>query len=202
MTDDLRIGYSVIGYPAAGKSEAARSLASHTQGILIESGDVVRRGAESHFGQPADDLTSDQLGEYSTQRREEDGGTYVADDIVEQLEAHDEFPRRVAIISGMRDTESTPVFESYFDHYFICWVHATFDTRLERLRERGRQDEDGFTKDYLAKRDGRESMWGTSDLAFESDYTVENEGRLSELDARMEAVASSSAITIQTEEGT
>lgn len=176
--DTLREGYAIIGLAAAGKSEAGRILAAELDAINIETGDLVRRGAREHFDTPTDQLTSDELGDYSTMRRETDGGDYVAQDTIAELEAHDEFPESPAIVTGMRDTESPALFGKFFDTFEIIWVHAEFDTRLERLQGRGRQDEADFGKSDLATRDGRESMWGTTDLAFMADAKVPNEGTL------------------------
>lgn len=176
-----RVGIAVVGYPGAGKSEAGRILADLTGGILIETGDIVREGAEEHFGKPAEDLPSGVLGDYSTMRREQDGGDYVAQDVLEQLSAYEDFPERPAIISGMRDTESPALFREHLDRFGIVWVHAEFDVRLQRLQDRGRQDEGGYSREELAERDGRESMWGVSDLSFIADARVSNESSLEEL---------------------
>ncbi|EMA47622.1 AAA family ATPase [Halococcus saccharolyticus] len=175
---NYREGYAIIGLPAAGKSEAGEILADELDAINIETGDLVRRGAREHFDTPTDQLTSDELGDYSTMRRETDGGDYVAQDTITELEAHDEFPERPAIVTGMRDTESPALFGEFFDSFEIVWVHAEFDTRLSRLQGRGRQDEADFEKGDLAKRDGRESMWGTTDLAFMADAKIRNENSL------------------------
>lgn len=176
-----RVGYAIVGYPAAGKSEAGRILADLTDGVMIETGDIVRRGAEEHFAQPSDTLTSKQLGDYSTMRRETDGGDYVAQDALSRLDNNPDFPTSPAIITGLRDTEAPQCFDEHLDTFRIIWIHADFDERLQRLQQRGRQDEGDFTKADLAERDGRESMWGTSDLSFMADIHIRNEGTMDDL---------------------
>lgn len=184
-----RVGIAVVGYPGAGKTEAGEMLANLTDGILIETGDIVRAGAEEHYGKPAEDLASGVLGDYSTMRREQDGGDYVAQDVLKRLAAHVEFPERPAIISGLRDTESPGLLRKHLDHFEIVWIHAPFDVRLQRLQDRGRQDEGGYDREELAERDGRESMWGVSDLSFMADSQIPNEGTLKELRNRLALVA-------------
>lgn len=184
-----REGIAICGFPGAGKSEAGHILAELTDGINIETGDIVREGAQSHFDRPSTELSSDELGDYSTMRRERDGGEYVAQDTIERLEQHSAFPEHPAIITGMRDSESPALFGEFFAFFRIVWIHADFDTRLERLQGRGRQDESAFTKENLARRDGRESMWGTSDCTFKADIHIDNGGSLAELREQLREVA-------------
>jgi len=179
-------GIVVVGLPGAGKTEGGKFAAVALNGAhVIETGGVVRRGAAQFYQQDVEDLTSDQLGEYSTMRRERDGGDYVARDVIDTLETEaggDES----AVIIGMRDTEAIPVLEDYFDGLQIVWIHAPHDVRLERLQDRDRQDEAGFTSEDLQRRDGRESMWGTPEWAFHADVRVLNTGTLDHLRRRVE----------------
>lgn len=175
MSRTEKVGYGICGYAGAGKSTAAEMIADWTGAINIETGDTVRAGAEDHFGVSADELSSDELGEYSTMRREEDGGDYVAQDIIDQLERRDDFPAKPVVVCGIRDTEVPALFRDWFDSFELIAIHADFDTRLHRLRGRGRNGEDAFDKHDLAERDGRESMWGTADCIARSDTVIWNE---------------------------
>lgn len=173
---------AVVGYPGAGKSTAGRILSTGLSGIHIETGDVVRAGAVEYYDvDGTEELSSEQLGQYSTMRRRDDGGDYVAQDVIDQLERMENFPRETAVIVGMRDTAVPELFDEYFDDFVTVWVHATFETRLERLQERGRNGEDTFTEDDLKYRDGRENMWGTAECAFQADLRVMNEKSIEEL---------------------
>lgn len=181
-----REGYAIVGYPGAGKSLAGEILSEKIDGITIETGDIVREGAEGYFGTSAEELPSDKVGEYSTMRREVDGGDYVAQDVITLLENNSRFPENPAIIVGMRDTESLELLRTFFDRFEIIWIHARFDRRLQRLIERDRQDEGDFTKEKLKIRDGRENMWGTGDLVFEADVAIHNDGTIAELEDKIE----------------
>lgn len=181
--------YGIVGYPGAGKSEAGRLLSNEIGGINIETGNIVRQGAEQYFGMPSDEILSDDLGDYSTMRRERDGGDYVAQDVITKLTENKKYPDQPAVITGIRDTEAIPPFEEFFNTFQILWIHAEFGERLHRLQKRDRQDESGFTKAELAERDGKESMWGVGDLTFMADYRVDNSGSIIDLQTTLEDIS-------------
>lgn len=187
MTD--KIGIAVVGFPASGKSEVSECLGEITDSLVIETGDIVRDSYAKDTGNDPEEDSSKSLGEYSTMRREEDGGDYVAQDVVSWAEDHDRIPGNAIVISGMRDTESPALFEDYFDTFHIVHVHAPFNERLRRLQERDRQDESNYTKADLAERDGRESMWGTSDLIPMAGNTILNDGAVEDLHAMTAEIA-------------
>jgi len=184
----MKIGIAITGYPGSGKSIAGEKLAYNLNGVNYETGDVVRRGASRHFEQPVEDLSSEELGMYSTMRREKDGGDYVIKDVFENLERNPDFPRDPAIITGMRDSEVPNQCEEFFDRFLIVWIEADFETRLERLQDRGRQDEGGFTEEDLIERDEREDQWGTGDLYNQRDVTILNDSTLPTFYDRLSAV--------------
>jgi dephospho-CoA kinase len=166
--------FIVSGYPGAGKTFVGKLLAELINGKYIESGTVVREGAREHFNKPIEDISSKQLGEYSTMRRERDGGDYIIQDLLDRLEKAEDFPERPVVISGLRDSEAIPLVESSFEEFEIIWVEADFETRLHRLQGRGRQDESEYTREQLNERDERERDWGTESMNEASTMTVDN----------------------------
>lgn len=193
MTNDTteKVGYAIVGYPGAGKSAAGRIATELFDAVHIETGDIVRESFNRDAARNESEVPSKVLGHYSTQRRHVDGGDYVAQEVIRVLEEQpdavledvgaERFPEAPAVIAGMRDTESPALFEEYFDAFQTIWIHAPFDVRLERLQSRGRQDEGGFSVEDLKLRDGRENMWGTGDVAFQSDVRISNTESLDDL---------------------
>lgn len=173
--DSTREVIVISGYPGAGKSLAGKALSESIDGIFIETGDIVREEAAKYFDRPVEELSSHELGEYSTMRREKDGGDYVIQDVCERLEKRDDFPEKPVILSGLRDTESIPLLSDWSDEYWVIWIEASFETRLERLQSRGRQDENSYTEEELKKRDKRERKWGLESMREERDFTVNND---------------------------
>ncbi len=155
-------GIVVVGYPAAGKTTVSHIIAGLTDSVCIETGDIVRDGAREYFSDTIEEIGSHELGEYSTMRRKQDGGDYVATDVIEQLQSQDSFPRVSAVISGMRDKEAFETLREFFDILSIVAVTAEPETRLQRLQERGKNDESDFTRNDLEMRDQREKDWGTA----------------------------------------
>jgi Dephospho-CoA kinase len=156
-----RTGIIIVGYPGAGKTTVAELFYEYTESMMIETGDVVRHGATEYYDRGLDDISSHELGEYSTMRREEDGGDYVALDIIDALKSSDEFPDIPAIVCGMRDEEAYGTFTDFFDTMNIISVTANREKRLHRLQSRGENDESEFTMSDLLERDNREDGWGT-----------------------------------------
>lgn len=159
---ETRTGIVVVGYPGAGKTTVSHIIGGLTDCICIETGDIVRDGAREYFSDTIDEIGSHELGEYSTMRRKQDGGDYVARDVIEQLQSQDSFPRVPAVISGMRDVEAFETFREFFDILNIITVTADCETRLQRIQKRGKNDETEFTSEDLKMRDQREDTWGTT----------------------------------------
>ena len=194
MSEAVRHGIGVVGYPGAGKSTAARLLAERANAVRVETGWLVRNGACEHFCCGEDDLSSEQLGEYSTMRRDTDGGDYVAREVIDTLDGADEFPDRPAVVCGIRDSEALDALREYFDRFEIVWVHTPFDVRLERLTGRARDGEDGFDRETLAERDAREAMWGLPELTFHANHKIRNDDTVRTLDVRLGSVAKTSRL--------
>jgi len=197
ILQDYSIGVGVVGYPGTGKSSVGEYLAAdigidygnHSEGdssaVLIGTGDLVRRMAAEHFGiEDTTELSSDELGDYSTDRRNEDGGDYVGQDVISVLDEKPQFPDQPVIISGMRDTEVPELFREYFGTFVILWVQSDFSDRLSRLQDRGRQDESEFTPSALMNRDSRERDWGIGDLVRQCDVMVRNDSSIEDLRSR------------------
>jgi dephospho-CoA kinase len=184
----MKTGIAVTGYPGAGKSLVGEFLEEKLGGEECETGDIVRRGAARHFECSVDELSSDELGDYSTMRRKEDGGDYVIQDVFDNLRRNPGFPMNPAIITGMRDSEVPNLCEEFFDNFLIVWVEASFGKRLERIQDRGRQDEDSFDEENLRKRDSREDDWGTGRLYTKRDVVIKNDDTIPTLSSRLNAI--------------
>lgn len=143
----LAIG--LAGLPAAGKSYIAEVLAdrmSH-EGVTetISMGDAIRERAP-------DGLDSDELGEFAADAREEDP-CQIPRWVTELAERKD---TDRFVIDGVRSPADYHVLNQHFAEFYLVHVHAAFEFRVNRIRDRGREGEEDFDRNDLLKRDAHE----------------------------------------------
>ncbi len=164
----------VVGMPASGKSEAAR-LARDEGVPVVAMGDVIRDEVERRGLERNDE----NMGLVATELREKEGDDAVARRCVDEIRSHD---APVVVVDGLRSADEAEYFRDAFDDgddFVLVSVEAPFETRLERVRDRGRSD-DMTAADELRQRDDRERGYGMDEAIDEADLTVENDGSLEE----------------------
>lgn len=171
-----------VGYPASGKSEAARMAAE--LGIpVVCMGDVVRAEVERLGLKPTDEV----LGAVGRKLREEEGMDAVARRclplVEELLESHE-----VVVVDGIRGIAEVRLFRDGLGARFrLVHIHSPFELRLRRIRTRGRSDA-VLTQGELERRDERERAWGLDEAIDVADETIPNEGTLSSFRERVREV--------------
>lgn len=146
--------FLLSGLPGAGKSTVAQYGIEITDGISVESGDVVRQlAAESGLSDPS----SQELGDFAAEQREEQGPAFVAESIVGRFLRGD-LPDSYSnvFIDGVRHQDEIREYKQYFDSTTFVWVDSSRDNRLERMQERARDGEDNFDALDLLERDSNE----------------------------------------------
>lgn len=162
----------VVGMPASGKSEAAR-LARDEDVPVVTMGDVIRDEVERRGLEPTDE----NMGRVATALRDEEGDDAVARRCVEEIRAHD---GSTVLVDGLRSDEEADYFRDEFGEGFtLVAVEAPFETRLERVRDRDR-DDDMATADELRDRDERELGYGMGEAIENADVRIRNDGSLGE----------------------
>lgn len=149
MTETI---YAFAGMPGAGKSTAAHIGMAATHGDYIEVGEIIRGEARS---QGNTDPTSEELGQFAAQMREEHGNGFAMVPVIHRIQDWDmDWP---AFVDSVRHIEGyNKLTELDIDTYLI-WVEAeNMDQRLERIQRRGRDDEANFTPTDMMDRDQRE----------------------------------------------
>lgn len=141
------------GLPGSGKTYVANTAAELTDGRNLTSGDILR---ELAVKQGLTDLSSDKLGEFAASMRQRNGHEFVAKKAVTMFETGDLELSDPMFIDGIRHAKGVDVLRDAFDETTLVWVAAPKQERLERLRERAREDEEAFTRDDIAARDERE----------------------------------------------
>jgi len=173
IIDNMDNGTAIcfIGFPGAGKTTAAKQMAEIIGTPLFTStGDIVRELAADHFDTDLDSLTGEEIGEFSTMKRENDSPLYVAREVVERNRADWRWPEFPLVLEGVRDSEAAAFYRDAFEQFIIVFIHAPFQERVSRLADRSREeDEEEYSIADLMHREKRELSWGMDELPDESD---------------------------------
>lgn len=167
----------VVGLPGSGKSEAA--AVAREDGIpVVTMGDVIRAACRERGLDPAT-----HHGRVAKALRDEDGPAAVADrslpHIREALEDAD-----TVLVDGIRSDVEVETFEEAFgDDFTLVSVAAPFETRADRLTDRGRDADETAGGESLEARDERELGFGMGAAMDRADVTLENDGTLAEFQA-------------------
>ncbi|MDG1546490.1 MAG: AAA family ATPase [Candidatus Poseidoniaceae archaeon] len=165
--------FAVCGLPASGKGEFATILAK--TGIpVLSMGDMIRAEVKKRNIEEYPEV----FGEVAQQLRQQFGDDILAvrlcNAVDNLLEKHD-----VVLIEGLRGVAEYDVFHSHWsDKFSTIAVTADEEIRFQRIQLRGRA-EDG-DRDSLKIRDEREIGWGLDVLINQADFTLSNDGSLSD----------------------
>lgn len=166
-----------VGMPASGKSEA--SSIAHDRNIpVVNMGDVVREEAAKRGLPPTDE----NIGGTGTRLRKEEGMDVIARRCVPRIRKLDS---RVVVIDGIRNIDEINHFKEQFgSDFMLVAIHTPLETRLERVKNRGRSDDmDSIAK--LELRDEREKSWGLGKAIGMADITIDNTSSLPEFQSEI-----------------
>lgn len=165
----------VVGYPASGKGEFSR-IAKEMGIPIVVMGDVVRRELDNAGLKKTDK----NMGEMSRCLRQGLGMDALARLSIPLIE---EQRSKVVLVDGIRGDAEVETFLEKFKDFRLIGVDSSFETRLRRLKDRGRSD-DTFDTDGLLARDKRENGWGLFRAFDMADYIITNEGTLEEFEKK------------------
>ncbi|MFB6169006.1 MAG: AAA family ATPase [Haloferacaceae archaeon] len=159
-----------VGMPGSGKGEVA--AVAETAGIpVVTMGDVIRAACRDRGLDPVD-----HHGEVAQTLRDENGPAAVAEASLPHVEdalAESE----TVVVDGLRSPDEVALFRERFgDDFSVLAVEASFETRADRLAERGRDATDA-DRERLRAREERELGWGMDEVIAAADRRIENEGR-------------------------
>ena len=181
---------SAVGYPGAGKSVVSDWM--RESGVTVVSmGDQLRSRFESQDKEELKDEfgisnTSSLLGKWATHQRDIHGADIVAKWAVKHIENN--IDADTVFVDGIRSNEELSYFKERFESVYVIFVESSRETRLERIRNRGREDESDFTLQDLERRDSREEEWGLKDVIVNADYKIKNESSMENFKTRISMV--------------
>jgi len=159
----------VVGLPASGKGEFSKIAAAIGIPVVV-MGDIVRSVVKNRGIDPTDA----NLGAMASKLRAERGMDAIANLCVPEIQ------RQIAplvLVDGIRGDAEVATFRKIFPGFILISIDSSFETRLARIKERGRSD-DFESADELHSRDLRELGWGLGNALKEADTHLSNEGTL------------------------
>lgn len=156
--------------PGSGKGEVA-AVAEAAGVPVVTMGDVIRAACRDRGLDPAD-----HHGAVAQALRDENGPAAIADASLPHVETALREAETV-VVDGLRSPDEVARFRERFgDDFSILAVEASFETRADRLAERGRDATDA-DRERLREREERELGWGMGEVMAAADRRIENEDR-------------------------
>jgi len=180
MKDKVVIG--VAGMPGAGKSileEAAQKMGY----AIVAMGDEIREEAQRRRLEP----TPENLGKVMLMLRKEEGSVVVARRCIPKVKNAKE---NVVVVDGIRSLEEVNEFRRHFPNFTLVAIHASPETRFQRLFQRKRSDDPEGWETFM-ERDLRELSVGLGDAIATADHMIINEGTKEQLKEKVREVLKS-----------
>jgi len=162
----------VAGMPGAGKATVNEIVRSMGYSVVV-MGDEVRRETERRGLKP----TPNNLGRIMLKLREEEGPTVMARRCIPKIEAANS---QAVVVDGVRSLNEVTEFREHFPKFTLIAIHASPETRFQRLFQRKRNDDPRGWKTFV-ERDLRELSVGLGSAVATADHMIVNEGTKDEL---------------------
>jgi dephospho-CoA kinase len=156
----------VAGMPGAGKSLVTRT-AEETGCSVVIMGDVVREEVTKRRL----NLTPENVGTVMLKLRDEEGLAVVAKRCIPKIENAKE---DVVVVDGLRSLYEVEEYKRHFTNFVTIAVHASPETRFQRLFRRKRSDDPQGWESFR-QRDMRELSVGLGNVIATADYMIINE---------------------------
>jgi len=158
----------VTGMPGAGK-DVVREVFRELGFPIVTMGDEVRAEAERKGLPP----TPENLGKTMLKLRAEEGPGVLAKRCLTKIEA---LNSKIVVVDGIRSLDEVAEYKKEHPDLKIIAVHASPETRFERLVRRSRSDDPEDWK-VFNERDQRELSVGLGNVIAAADIIVVNEGK-------------------------
>jgi len=168
----------IVGMPGAGKSLASHVAKGFGMPVFV-SGDVIRNEAMKRGLTP----NKRNLGRLMLELRKSEGMGAVAGRLVPLIEKSS---RNNSVYEGARSMEEVEELARHY-HVSVIAIHASPETRFQRLLKRKRGDRPRTRSDFV-ERDKRELSVGVGRIISLADRMVENEESIPALERRMRRV--------------
>lgn len=177
MKEKIVVG--VAGMPGAGKA-TVREMVERLGYPVVVMGDEVREETRRRRLKP----TPENVGMVMLKLREEEGPAVVAKRCVPEIE---KAQGKVVIVDGIRSLHEVKEFKRHFPNFALIAIHASPETRFQRLFQRKRSDDPKGWETFV-ERDLRELSVGLGSAIATADRMIINEGTKAQLDRRVREI--------------
>jgi dephospho-CoA kinase len=162
--DKIVIG--LTGMPGSGKSLVVETAQKEGYAVVV-MGDVIReetrkRGLE---------LNPKNIGKVMLELRKTGGNNVIAEKCIPKILQTE---NSKVIVDGLRSLHEADAFKAHFAKFSLMAVHASPETRFNRLYRRRRSD-DPDKWEVFHERDARELSVGLGDVIAIAEYIITNE---------------------------
>ena len=174
--DKIIIG--LTGMPGAGKALVIK--AAQEQGYdVVAMGDVVREETEKRGLDP----NPKNIGKVMLELREKGGDSVIAEKCTPKIEQQESLK---VIVDGLRSLSEVDAFRAHFSRFSLVAVHASPETRFNRVCRRRRSDDpDGWS--VFHERDMRELGVGLGNAIAMAEHLIINENRREDAKSKVRA---------------
>ncbi|MBJ23415.1 MAG: dephospho-CoA kinase [Euryarchaeota archaeon] len=167
---------AICGMPGSGKGELSR-IANENGIPVLSMGDMIRAEAENRGLEE----TPGNIGLVVVSLRGQFGEQILAERLLPSIENLSLASVPIILIEGIRGTAEADVFKNHWgDNFSLLGLISDEEIRWQRILLRGR-GEDGDREDF-ATRNTRERKWGLAELIENSEYKIENNSTLDDLE--------------------
>jgi len=170
---------ATAGLPGAGKGLFSEVASLFGIPVFV-CGDVIREETRRR-GMP---LTLSNTGAVMLRIREEDGPAVISKRLIPKIDA---FECEAVVVEGVRNLEEIEELRRHYGNVTLIGIHASPQTRFERLARRGRED-DPTTWEEFESRDRRELNVGLGKTIALADEMAINEGTIDEFQSVARAI--------------
>jgi dephospho-CoA kinase len=173
-----KIVVGLAGMPGSGKSLVVETAREEGYAVVV-MGDVVREETQKRGLDP----TPKNIGKVMLELREKGGDSVVAEKCIPRI-AQQESGK--VIVDGLRSLSEVDAFKAYFARFSLVAVHASPETRFNRLTRRRRSDDpDGWG--VFHERDMRELGVGLGNAIAMAEHLIINENRREDAKSKVRA---------------
>ncbi|HUT17344.1 MAG TPA: AAA family ATPase [Acidobacteriota bacterium] len=161
-----KIVVGLAGMPGSGKSLVVKTAQQEGYAVVV-MGDVIREETQKHGLKP----TPKNIGKVMLKLREKGGNSIIADKCIPKIEQQ---KSGKVIVDGLRSPSEVDAFKTHFSKFSLIAVHASPETRFNRLYRRRRSDDpDGW--ELFHERDMRELNVGLGNAIAMAEHFIINE---------------------------